>query len=195
LALFGALAAVQSGPASNPEAQRILQASDSRFSPVAGRNFDYGELQPRGHYTATPDAQRYFRAFQYLTSAPDPKWSMEELLQLPAAVKSAALRWIASYQDLIAPSRSPLLWQDAPFQPPTYVRHLQTAPVGGHTIGVVALSAVVGRDGTRVEIPSTELRQKPRLARNFSELVVVFIHWGSELLDWPSVEQRPRPNG
>ncbi len=62
--------------------------------------------------------------------------------------------------------------------------------LGGHTIGVIALSAVAGRDGTRVEIPSTELRQKLRLARNLSELVVVFIHWGSELLDWPSVEQR-----
>ena len=62
--------------------------------------------------------------------------------------------------------------------------------LGGHTIGVVALSAVPGRDGTRIEIPSTGLRQKLRLARNFSELVVVFIHWGSELLDWPSVEQR-----
>src|ERR1017187_516849 len=62
--------------------------------------------------------------------------------------------------------------------------------LGGHTIAVVAVSAVAGRDGTRVEIPSTELRQKLRLARNLSELVVVFIHWGSELLDWPSVEQR-----
>ena len=62
--------------------------------------------------------------------------------------------------------------------------------LGGHTIAVVALSAVTGRDGTRVEIPSTELRQKLRLARNLSELVVVFVHWGSELLDWPSVEQR-----
>jgi poly-gamma-glutamate synthesis protein (capsule biosynthesis protein) len=62
--------------------------------------------------------------------------------------------------------------------------------LGGHTIAVIALSAVAGRDGTRVEIPSTELRQKLRLARNLSELVVVFIHWGSELLDWPSVEQR-----
>ena len=116
--LFAALAAVQSGPGSNPEAQRILQATDSRFSPVAGRDFDYGELKPRGHYTATPEAERYFRAFRYLTSAPDARWSMEELRQLPAAVKSAALRWIASYQDLIAPSRSPLLWQDAPPQLP-----------------------------------------------------------------------------
>jgi hypothetical protein len=128
-ALFAALAAIETGPASNQEAQRILQAADSRFSPVAGRNFDYGELKPRGHYTATPEAERYFRAFRYLTSAPDATWSMEELRQLPAAVKSAALRWIASYQDLVAPSRSPLLWQDAPFQALAYVRHPQAAPV------------------------------------------------------------------
>jgi hypothetical protein len=127
-ALFAALEAVQSGPASNQEAQRILQAADSRFSPVAGRTFDYGELKPRGHYTSTPEAQRYFRAFRYLTSAPDAKWSMDELRQLPAAVKNAALRWIAPYSDLIAPSRSPLLWQDARSRPPAYVRHPRTAP-------------------------------------------------------------------
>jgi hypothetical protein len=40
-----------------------------------------------------------------------------------------------------------------------------------------------------VEIPSVALRQKMRLARNMAELVVVFIHWGSELLDWPNLEQ------
>jgi len=62
--------------------------------------------------------------------------------------------------------------------------------LGGHTIAIIALSAVPGRDGARVEIPSIELRQKLRLARNLSELVVVFIHWGSELLDWPNLEQR-----
>ena len=61
--------------------------------------------------------------------------------------------------------------------------------LGGRSIAVVALSAVPGRDGTRTEIPSVALRQKMRLARNMAELVVVFIHWGSELLDWPNLEQ------
>jgi poly-gamma-glutamate synthesis protein (capsule biosynthesis protein) len=29
-----------------------------------------------------------------------------------------------------------------------------------------------------------------RLARSLAELVVVYIHWGSELLDWPNTGQR-----
>jgi poly-gamma-glutamate synthesis protein (capsule biosynthesis protein) len=62
--------------------------------------------------------------------------------------------------------------------------------LGGHSVAVIALSAVPGRDGARVEIPSLALRQKLRLARNTAELVVVFIHWGSELLDWPNLDQR-----
>jgi len=62
--------------------------------------------------------------------------------------------------------------------------------LGGHSIAVVAFSAVPGRDGARVEIPSVALRQKLRLARTMAELVVVFVHWGSELLDWPNLDQR-----
>jgi poly-gamma-glutamate synthesis protein (capsule biosynthesis protein) len=34
------------------------------------------------------------------------------------------------------------------------------------------------------------LRQKLRLARNLANLVVVNVHWGSELLDWPNTSQR-----
>jgi poly-gamma-glutamate capsule biosynthesis protein CapA/YwtB (metallophosphatase superfamily) len=64
------------------------------------------------------------------------------------------------------------------------------ATFGGHTVAIVALSTVRGRDGSRVEIPSTALRQKMRLARTLAELVVVYIHWGSELLDWPNTGQR-----
>jgi poly-gamma-glutamate synthesis protein (capsule biosynthesis protein) len=62
--------------------------------------------------------------------------------------------------------------------------------LGGHSVAVIALSAVPGRDGARVEIPSLALRQKLRLARNMAELVAVFVHWGSELLDWPNLDQR-----
>lgn len=59
-----------------------------------------------------------------------------------------------------------------------------------HTMAVVALSTVPGRDGKRDALPSIALRQKLRLARNLADLVVVFIHWGSELLEWPDVQQR-----
>jgi hypothetical protein len=64
------------------------------------------------------------------------------------------------------------------------------ATLGGHTFAIVAVSTVPGRDGSRIEFPSTALRQKMQLARSLAELVVVYIHWGSELLDWPNRGQR-----
>ena len=62
--------------------------------------------------------------------------------------------------------------------------------IGGRTLAVIAVSTVPARDGSRTEIPSTALRQKLRLARSLSDLVVVFAHWGSELLEWPDTRQR-----
>lgn len=58
------------------------------------------------------------------------------------------------------------------------------------TIGLVNLSMVAARDGRKSEIPSIECSQKIRLARSLSNLVIVSIHWGSEFLNWPSLEQR-----
>lgn len=57
-------------------------------------------------------------------------------------------------------------------------------------ISVLSLNTVAGRDGSKNQIPSIDFQQKLRLARSLSNLVVVSIHWGSELLDWPSREQR-----
>lgn len=111
-AVFDVLAALESKPESNPEAIRIQQSDGPRTSSVTGRMFDYGELKPRGHYTVTPEAQRYFRAFRYLTRIQDPQWSTGDLRQLPAPVRSAALRWVAAYQDTLAPSRWPLVWRE-----------------------------------------------------------------------------------
>ncbi len=59
-----------------------------------------------------------------------------------------------------------------------------------HTVAFIALSSVPGRDGARTAIPSTVVRQKLQLARSLAELVVVYIHWGSELLEWPDNAQR-----
>jgi hypothetical protein len=58
------------------------------------------------------------------------------------------------------------------------------------TIGVIAINLVPGRDGACERIPSVELRQKLRLASSLANLVVVSVHWGSELLDWPNARQR-----
>jgi len=126
---FAALAALETRPERNQEAARIISADGPRFSPTLGVQFDYGELKPRGHYSASPGTQRYFRAFRYLTRLSTMKWSTDELSQLPPDVKAEAMRWIGSYQDMIAPSRSPLVWQSAGWVPPPYVKHPQSIPV------------------------------------------------------------------
>lgn len=62
--------------------------------------------------------------------------------------------------------------------------------LGSHSIAILAVSTVPDRQGARAAIPSIALRQKLRLARSLAELVVVYVHWGSELLEWPSASQR-----
>jgi len=54
----------------------------------------------------------------------------------------------------------------------------------------VVFSMISGPDSPRVEVPSPVLRQKLRLARRLANLVVVIVHWGSELLEWPNADQR-----
>jgi hypothetical protein len=61
---------------------------------------------------------------------------------------------------------------------------------GTVTVGVVAFSMVAGADSPGVEVPSPILRRKLRLARRLANLVVVYVHWGSELLEWPNANQR-----
>ncbi len=61
---------------------------------------------------------------------------------------------------------------------------------GEHTVAVIAISVVAGRDGLAQPIPSVAIAQKLRLARRLANLVVVSIHWGNELQDWPSEAQR-----
>lgn len=62
--------------------------------------------------------------------------------------------------------------------------------IDDHVISVISINAVINRDSTKHSIPSIELKQKLRLAQNLSNIVIVSIHWGSELLDWPNKEQR-----
>jgi hypothetical protein len=62
--------------------------------------------------------------------------------------------------------------------------------LGPTTIGVVAFCTVPGRDGPNWAVPSPDLRQKLRLARRLANVVIAYVHWGSELLDWPDASQR-----
>lgn len=69
-------------------------------------------------------------------------------------------------------------------QSPSFLR------LGDHTIAFITLSNVAGQDGDKTEIPSIELRQKIRLAKALANWLIVYVHWGAELSDWPQAQQR-----
>jgi len=73
---------------------------------------------------------------------------------------------------------TPLSWEESP----------QFLPVGRITVALVTVAQAGDHDV--VETPPALLRRKLRLARRLADLVVVYIHWGRELQDWPSDEQR-----
>ena len=61
-------------------------------------------------------------------------------------------------------------------------------------ISLVSLNFVIGRDSLKNEIQCIEIDQKMRLARSLSNIVIVSVHWGSELLEWPNKQQREIAN-
>ena len=57
-------------PRAAKEVQRVLAANEmSEVSEITGKKFDYTQCLPRGHYTITPELERYFRAMSYAGSA------------------------------------------------------------------------------------------------------------------------------
>lgn len=62
--------------------------------------------------------------------------------------------------------------------------------IKGHVISIIAVTLILNRDSSKYQIPSVELNQKLRLAKALSNIVIVSVHWGSELLEWPNKEQR-----
>jgi poly-gamma-glutamate synthesis protein (capsule biosynthesis protein) len=61
---------------------------------------------------------------------------------------------------------------------------------GELTLGFIAVTTIRAADGRVEQVPSVELAQKLRLARQLANLVVVSIHWGNELQDWPTGSQQ-----
>lgn len=61
--------------------------------------------------------------------------------------------------------------------------------VGSKVVGVVAINRVAGRDGVTQEIERLETRQKIHAARQLAHWVVAYIHWGNELVAWPTQRQ------
>jgi hypothetical protein len=81
---------------------------------------------------------------------------------------------------LLQSNISPLYYNNSP----------QFFKLHGLIVAIIAINQIPGRDNKCQEIPSVEIRQKLRLAKSLSNMVVVYIHWGSELLEWPNRYQR-----
>jgi hypothetical protein len=128
--VFHALAQVERPGPEDPEAQRILRARGVERSSVWEDNFDYGELKPRGHYSASEENQRYFKAFRYLTTISSPEHGLTpaDLKSLPPAAQEHARLWIRSYLPFIAPARAPSVWSGLTSSTPTYARHPSKFP-------------------------------------------------------------------
>ena len=62
--------------------------------------------------------------------------------------------------------------------------------VKGVVFSMVAINAVPGRNSAENTLYSLELQQKMRLAKSLSQMVVVLVHWGNELLEWSDHTQQ-----
>lgn len=81
-------------------------------------------------------------------------------------------------------------FRDASMLALDFERSPQFMRFGEVTVGIVAVTLIKAADGRVQQIPSVELAQKLRLANRLSNFVIVSIHWGNELQDWPSELQR-----
>jgi uncharacterized protein DUF3160 len=122
---FAALAAYKAGELTG-EADRIANSSKSEHTVLltpAGDtiSFNYAELKPRGHYTASPEAQKYFRGVHYLTEV-SKIVDATPLAKLPPDIQRKALDWINVYRPFMAATRIPLVW-DSTASVASYARH------------------------------------------------------------------------
>jgi Bacterial capsule synthesis protein PGA_cap len=74
--------------------------------------------------------------------------------------------------------------------PLTFADSLAFLRFGKTTIAMISVTVVRDHQGKPAELPSVALEQKIRLGRALANLVIVSIHWGSELMDWPNQEQK-----
>ncbi len=57
-------------------------------------------------------------------------------------------------------------------------------------LALIAVTTVPAADGRVQEVPSVEVLKKLQQARLHANVVIVSIHWGNELVPWPSSAQR-----
>jgi hypothetical protein len=74
----------------------------------------------------------------------------------------------------------------------TFANSPQFLDVNNITIGIVSYSEISGKGDEAVGYTQIALAQKIRLAKALANIVVVYVHWGNELQDWPSPEQHQK---
>jgi poly-gamma-glutamate synthesis protein (capsule biosynthesis protein) len=62
--------------------------------------------------------------------------------------------------------------------------------VKNRVLSIITINMVPGRNDFVNPVYSLELQQKLRLSKSISHIVIVSIHWGSELLEWSNRVQR-----
>lgn len=128
--IFTTLNDLYSNNIKNSEVLRIKNEKDC-FSETINDKFSYSELKPRGHYTSTPEMEKYFKAFRYFTTIFQKgkfHGKVMELNSLPPEITSFAEKWIMSYTGFISPSRSPLIWKNLKQPIPSYCKYPQKEP-------------------------------------------------------------------
>lgn len=86
----------------------------------------------------------------------------------------------ATRDALLRNGLTPLSFEDSPL----FVR------AGAATLGIIGFSTVSTRMNVNEAADFTELRRKLRQAGKLADFVIVYVHWGSEFLDWPDEDQR-----
>jgi len=127
--VFSTLKDLNAGNIQNPEVKRILKEQDS-FSEIIGKDYQYSDLKPRGHYTSTKEMSNYFKAFRYFNTIFQSKpETLNELNLLPKEIRTYAEKWIESYSGFISPSRSQLVWGGIKSEIPEYCKYPGKEPV------------------------------------------------------------------
>ena len=123
--VFSALTGLYSGNFKGQEVTRINNETDC-FTDIIKDNYAYSDLKPRGHYTSSPEMVKYFKAFRYFTTILiKDQEALKALNLLPPEIILFAERWINSYSGFIAPSWSPLVWNNLKRSAPNYCQSPQ----------------------------------------------------------------------
>jgi hypothetical protein len=96
------------------------------------------------------------------------------------------------FGDLGAAGRKQTLqaFQEAGLVAVNFENSPQFLELGEIRIALIAITTIPAADGQVQQVPSAELSEKLLLARRRANFVVVSIHWGNELMPWPSQAQR-----